>query len=127
MCPELTCPEGYQVGFQELACCPRCLPTIPIVDCKTGQTQYEILRSELVNKFAQGCKSAADCVTVAPTNLCENGCRYVAISSLTVDDLNSNLGSSATTECVDCGQSPVPPCDPPLPPICKNGACTFAK
>jgi len=124
ICPDVTCPAGSEEAYQGLACCPSCLP-FQRLDCATGQTHYELFRSQLVDKYAQGCKSAADCLTVAPANLCDNGCRYVAISSFALDNLNSNLGSAAKTDCVDCGQPPVPPCDPPLPPICKNGACTL--
>ena len=124
ICPDVTCPAGSEEAYQGLACCPSCLP-FQRLDCATGQTHYELFRSQLVDKYAQGCRSAADCLTVAPANLCESGCRYVAISSFALDNLNSNLGSAAKTDCVDCGQSPVPPCDAPLPPICKNGACTL--
>jgi len=124
ICPPLNCPEGYQIGTQGLTCCPSCIP-IPVVNCATGQASYEELRSQLATKYASGCKSAADCATVAPTNLCESGCRYVAIASNSLGNLNTNLANSAQTACAGCEQSDLPPCDPPMPPICNDGTCTL--
>jgi hypothetical protein len=79
----------------------------------------------LLDKYAYGCKTDADCVAVTPANQCESGCSVVAVWSQVLNDLTSNLASDAMTDCAACMSDPVPP--PCLPPgmsvICSGGQC----
>ena len=124
--PQLDCAMGYQLAMQPGQCCPTCVP-IPVPECATGEMSYQSVRSQLVDKYASPCSSSADCVAVVPSNLCENGCGYVAITSQALSNLTSNLGSEAMRDCGGCAQQPPPgpPCDAPKPPVCRNGACAL--
>jgi hypothetical protein len=123
-CPGLTCASGYMSQLLPDDCCPSCGP-IPAVDCATGMMSYQQERDQLVDKYQDGCRTAADCVAVTLVNQCESGCYSVAIWSGALDDLNQNLGGAAKMDCVNCMQGPLPPCVPPQSPICVQGECQF--
>ncbi|HWZ90321.1 MAG TPA: hypothetical protein VNW92_15770 [Polyangiaceae bacterium] len=122
-CPDIACQSGYQLQTQPGQCCPTCVPST-MIDCATGQQKYFQFRAMLLDKYAYGCTTDADCATVVPTNSCESGCSAVAVWSPVVNDLNSNLASDAMTDCAACMSGPVPPCKPPLGnAICSGGQC----
>jgi hypothetical protein len=121
-CPGMTCPGGYQQQMNPGDCCPICVP-IPTMDCATGMMSYEQERAQLADKYAFGCKTAADCVAVAPSNMCEGGCGYAAISNAALNDFITNLGNAAPMDCVNCPSQPTPRCAPPPLPYCDQGQC----
>ncbi|HWZ87656.1 MAG TPA: hypothetical protein VNW92_02365 [Polyangiaceae bacterium] len=123
-CPGLTCPSGFMLQSSPDDCCPSCVPN-PVIDCATGMANYKMTRSQLTDKYKDGCKTDADCVVVVPTNACESGCGYVAVTNQALDDLLTNLGSSAMMNCGSCMNGPVPPCAAPRIPVCEQNQCVF--
>ncbi|MEO7034358.1 MAG: hypothetical protein ABI548_10715 [Polyangiaceae bacterium] len=108
------------------ACCPSCVSDMPPPpSCDTGKTTYAVLRAQMLDKYAHGCVTDQDCVALAPSNRCEPGCGYAAVLATNLDNFNGNLSSQANLECVSCPTLPVPPCVPPQPPVCLNGACAL--
>jgi hypothetical protein len=123
-CPNIACASGYELQQQPDQCCPSCVPST-MLDCATGQQNYQQLRSQLVSKYQYGCASDADCVAAAVYNNCESGCSLVPIWSGAANNLNSNLSSAALMDCAACGSAPPPCLIPPAPVACYQGQCAF--
>ncbi len=120
-CPGVLCASGYQPVLLPGQCCLTCVAT-PMLDCATGQKNYQQSRAQLTDKYQGPCTSDADCVAVAPGNSCEADCSYVAILTATLGDLTTNLASAALTDCANCGPMPIPAC--PQPNVsCIQGSC----
>ncbi|HEY3254951.1 MAG TPA: hypothetical protein VGJ91_13420 [Polyangiaceae bacterium] len=90
-----------------------------------GRQAYAQQREAILNKYRYGCSSAAECVVLAPVNLCEQGCSYAAVWYGVADSFDSNLSNAAAMYCSSCKQGPTPPCTPPPMPGCINGQCGF--
>lgn len=120
-CPDIACASGYQLVTEPGQCCPTCVAQ-PMLDCATGQKNYQQTRAALTGKYQEGCSADADCVAVVPGNACEADCAYVAILSATLGDLTTNLESAAMTDCANCGPMPIPAC-PPASVGCEQGQC----
>lgn len=121
-CPGVACASGYQLTTLPGQCCPSCVAT-PMLDCATGQQDYQQTRTQLSDKYKAGCSSDADCVAVVPGNACETDCSYVAVLAVTFNDLTTNLASAAMSDCANCGPAPIPTCGPRPVVSCAQGQC----
>jgi len=125
-CIPTMCPDGYVAAKMPDNCCPVCIPN---VSCEEGRMAYQASKDMLASKYAFGCRLDSDCVAVSPTNSCETGCSYTAISESALTSWQSNLDSFASMDCASCAAGgpppPIPPCEPPPPPRCLAGQCTF--
>ncbi len=118
------CPSGTHPENVSGSCCGTCVDDADAL-CKKGQQAYRAQRDAYLSKYQLGCASDQECVTLAPVNLCEQGCSYQTVWYGAADALDSNLSNAADMYCANCKQGPIPPCVPPPRAICYNGACQF--
>jgi hypothetical protein len=123
-CPAIGCGPGTHSETLAGACCPVCVDD-PGVTCDEGLKGYAEQRAQLLQKYEFGCASDAECVVLAPSNLCENGCQYAAVWYGAADFFTSNLANYADMNCASCMMLPIRPCDPPQPARCVMGQCMF--
>jgi hypothetical protein len=124
-CPMVGCPAGTHLETAASDCCPSCVSDADAF-CRKGQQAYAMQREEILNKYRYGCASNSECVTLAPVNLCEQGCSYAAVWYGVADSFESNLSNAADTYCGGCKLGPIPPCVPPPAPICFDGQCQLS-
>lgn len=122
--PCVQCPAGTHAESLPGVCCGSCVDDRDVA-CKKGQEAYAVDREAILTKYRYGCASSQECVTLAPSNSCEQGCSYAAVWYGVADSLESNLSHSADTYCTSCKQGPIPPCEPPPMVGCINGSCQF--
>jgi len=123
-CITIGCGPGTHPETLPGACCPVCVDD-PGVSCAEGMKGYALMRAQLLQKYEFGCASDADCVVLAPSNLCENGCQYAAVWYGAANFFTDNLANYADSNCASCMMGPLPPCAAPPIPICVMGQCMF--
>ena len=91
--------------------------------CKTGKSKYVDKRAELVKAAEKsGCQTDADCGVLQENNACVVGCG-TPLPKASIEQLHGELESIAKAECGSCPPLPIPPCVPPGPLTCQQGAC----
>ena len=91
--------------------------------CKSGKAKYAGKRAELVKAAEKaGCQTDADCGVLQENNACVVGCG-TPLPALGIEQLHGELESIAEAECGSCPPLPIPPCAPPGPLTCQQGAC----
>ena len=103
-------------------CCAfTCVPDPDV--CKEGQTDYRVLRDQLLAEpNALSCTVDTDCKLLATSLYCGDACAALPVSVAAAVDFESQLSQFAATRCSTC--MPIqPPCAFSVPPSCINGSC----
>lgn len=117
-CPAVDCPPGSHLEAAPDQCCPLCVQD----DCAQQQATYGNFKAQLLEKYAYGCSSSADCTVYYDNNNCGADCGS-AVWVGALGNLQTNLQSYAQQTCSPSCAFPVPPCVPPQQPLCISGRC----
>jgi len=118
-CPAIACASGSHLELPAGQCCPICLQD----SCEAQQTDYQITRRDLIQKYsALGCMTNEDCAVYYESNPCSSSCGTI-VPRVGLTNLHSNLQSYAESHCSPKCTHPVPPCPAPPLPSCVGGLC----
>lgn len=117
-CPGVACGSGSHLEVKAGQCCPVCVQD----DCVKQRASYQEFKQQLVEKYSYGCTTDSECTRFYDKSPCSFGCGDV-VTTASLGNLSMNLGSYSQQNCSERCQTPVPPCAPPIAPVCFNGRC----
>jgi hypothetical protein len=120
-CADVACDAGMHSETVAGDCCPSCVLDPPD-PCDDGQTTYEGLRVQLLEKYsASGCRNSDDCTLVVEDNACAFTCN-VPLPGATTTNFIANLSNQAASGCTTCPPPEKFTCMVQAP-ACVNGKC----
>ncbi|HEY2409556.1 MAG TPA: hypothetical protein VGI10_26310 [Polyangiaceae bacterium] len=120
-CISIACASGSHLETEPGMCCPSCVPDSST--CADGQSQYAMLRSELLTPDTSACMADGDCTFLYEPAACGYPCVSALINTWSGPSIQQKLNAFGQTACASCS-SLSPPC-PLLPATaCCNGRCT---
>jgi len=126
-CPGPTsCPFGSHPEVLGGNCCPTCVDD-GAAACQMGLRTYATVRQQILGKYQSGCASDSECVTIAPANLCERACSFVAVWDGAEDSFYANLSLVADSYCSSCMPGPTPRCPRSAAARCIDAQCTLTE
>jgi len=104
-------------------CCPTCLPNEFSSSCQKALDEYQTDRQQMIEKYGSlPCKVDEDCVLVAESNRCHEGC-LLSFPKATASFFSQNQ-HTLDMQCSLCPMPTIPPCVSSVA-LCSNGQCVL--